>query len=374
MQEGGQPGPAPAESRPRRGFRYRSAFWGVVLVAIGVLLLLYNLDVISRENLAMLGLLWPILIVGIGVDLLVGRRSWGLGGLIGLVTVALIVALMFVGPSAGWIGDTNLKTETVGTPVGEATSARVSFDSSSYGANVHALAVSTAPDRQLLTAQVTYQGTLDFQASGETEKIVSISSKDRRWRWGWLDVTDAKRWDIGLDPTIPFDLKVRSASGSSELDLSGVRLTRLEVDVSSGDTQVKLPALAEGRYPVDLQLSSGDLQVHTAAGAQIDMSIHMSSGDSRVTMGADSDATVTFNGSSGEFTVDLASGQAVRVEVRSVSSGDVDLPRGLVRTDGGDDDDEEGTWETEGYGSAAHKVLVIIEHMSSGDVEVGLGG
>ncbi|MBN1632491.1 MAG: hypothetical protein JW990_22260, partial [Thermoleophilia bacterium] len=156
MQEGGQPGPAPAEVKSRGGFRYRSAFWGVVIVAIGVVLLLYNLDVISRENLAMLGLLWPILIVGVGVDLLVGRRSWGLGGLVGVVTVGLIIAFMFVGPTAGWIGDTHLKTEAVGTPVGQATSARVTFDSSSYGADVHALPVSAASDRPLLTAQVTY--------------------------------------------------------------------------------------------------------------------------------------------------------------------------------------------------------------------------
>ncbi|MBN1630347.1 MAG: DUF4097 family beta strand repeat protein, partial [Thermoleophilia bacterium] len=217
-----------------------------------------------------------------------------------------------------------------------------------------------------------YQGTLDFQASGETEKTITIDTKDCRWWWGWLDATDAKRWDIGLDPTVPLDLKVRSASGSSDLDLAGLQLARLEVDVSSGDTQVKLPAIAGQRYPVDLQLSSGDLQVQMAAGAQVDMSVDMSSGDSRVTMGGDTDATLTFNGSSGEFTVELAAGQAVRVEVRSVSSGDVDLPSGLVQIAGGDDD--EGTWETQGYGSALHKVLVVIEHMSSGDVEVHLGG
>ena len=134
---------------------------------------------------------------------------------------------------------------------------------------------------------------------------------------------------------------------------------------------MKLPVIAGQRYPVDLQLSSGDLQVQVAAGAHVDMSVDMSSGDSQVAMGADSDATVTFNGSSGEFVLDLAAGQAVRVEVRSISSGDVDLPSGLVQIAGGDDD--EGTWETEGYGGALHKVLVIIEHMSSGDVEVDLG-
>ena len=372
MHQGEQPGPAPREAGPHRGFRYRSAFWGVVLVALGVLLLLYNFDVVSRQNLAMLGLLWPILLVGIGVDLLVGRRSWGLGGLVGVVTVGLIIVLMFAAPGAGWVKSADVKTETLSTPVGAATSARVTLYSSSYGVNVHALPASVAVDRPLLKAHVTYQGTMDFQSSGDQVKTVTIQGREHRWWWGWFDLVDVEPWDVGLDPAVPLDLKFRCSSGSSDLDLSGLLLTAVEVDMSSGDTQVKLPALDGQRYPARLHLSSGDLGLHVAAGAQIDLAVDMSSGDAEVALGGECDATVTFEGSSGAFTLDLAAGQAVRVEVRRVSSGDVDLPSGLIQVAGGDDD--EGAWETEDYGAAAHKVHVIIERVSSGDVEIRVGG
>ena len=373
MQPGEQPVPTPTEVKPRRSYRYRSAFWGVVLIGIGAILLLYNFDVVSRENLAMLALLWPVLLVGIGVDLLVGRRSWTLGGLVGVVTVGVIIGLMFAGPGAGWIGNTELKTETVTTPVGQATSASVSLDSSSYGTRVHALPVSTSADRLLLTADVNYQGTLDFQASGDQQKTVSLDTKGRRWWWGWLDLAGAKPWDVGLDPTVPLSLSVRCSSGSSDLDLAGLTLTGLEVDMSSGDTEINLPGMAGSRYPADVHMSSGDLFVRAAAGAQTDMSVDMSSGDAQVTVGADSDVAVTFNGSSGEFTLSLASGQALRVEIRSISSGDVDLPAGLTQVAKGDDEDE-GVWQTGGYDTAAHKVQVLIEHMSSGDVNIRVGG
>lgn len=368
MQEGGQLDSNPTEPKPRSRYRYRSAFWGVVLVAIGVVLLLHNLEVISGENLAMLALLWPILIIGIGVDLLLGRRSWALGGLIGVITVGLIVVFMLVGPGLGWAGDTDLKTQSFTTPVSQATSAHVAFDSSSYGADVHALEASAGPDRLLLDATVSYQGSVEFETSGEQQKTVTIETKGRRWWWGWLDLDDADPWKIGLDPALPLSLSVESSTGSSHLDLAGLRLTGLELDMSAGRTQLALPAVEGQGYPVKLHLSSGDLEVEAAPNARIDMSVDMSSGDARVVLGAESDINLTFDGSSGQFTVVLPERQAIRVDVRDVSSGDVDLPSGLNRVAGGDGD--EGTWETEGYAAAAHKVLLIIESMSAGDVDV----
>jgi hypothetical protein len=108
-----------------------------------------------------------------------------------------------------------------------------------------------------------------------------------------------------------------------------------------------------------------------ADGAQVDMSVDMSSGDVRVALGKESDTSVTFDGSSGEFTLELTTGQAFRIEVRDVSSGDVKLPAGLTQVTKGHD--EEGTWETQGYAAASHKVIVIIENMSSGSVTVSQG-
>ena len=74
-----------------------------------------------------------------------------------------------------------------------------------------------------------------------------------------------------------------------------------------------------------------------------------------------------------ELYAELATGQAFRVEVKKVSSGDVKLPSGLVRVEEGDDDDE-GIWETAGYADAPHQVLLIIEKLSSGSVDIDFGG
>ncbi len=97
----------------------------------------------------------------------------------------------------------------------------------------------------------------------------------------------------------------------------------------------------------------------------------MSSGDTRLTLGRDAAVDVAFRGSSGQFVVTVASGQALRVEVQNVSSGDVDLPDGLIRVSG---DGDEGVWQTQGYDSAPYRVHVVIEQMSSGNVDIRVEG
>jgi hypothetical protein len=349
-------------------------FWPLVLIGAGVVWLLYGLEVISGANLAVLGLIWPILLIGIGVDLIVGHRSPAAGALVGVVTVALVIVLILVGPGLGWVEDTELTTQEFVTPVGAATEARIEIGLSGYSASVHALSPATGPERPLLAATLTYRGTIDFNVEGTTRRVVTLKPGSD-WQW-WQRIGDdtANPWDIGLDGGVPLQVQVQSSSGSSTLDLTGLQLRSLEIEASSGDSQVVLPApdpLSSFRPSVRLQSSSGRMDVQAPDGAAFGADVEMSSGDTRLTLGKDSTVDVGFRGSSGQFVVTVVSGQALRVEVQDISSGDVDLPDGLIRISG---DEEEGVWQTEGYESAPYRVHVIIERMSSGSVEVRVEG
>ncbi len=233
----------------RRRYRYRSLFWPVVLIGAGVVWLLYSLDVISGSNLAVLGLVWPILIIGIGVDLIVGHRSPVAGAIVGVVTVAVVVVLMVLGPSLGLVDETELTTQTIVTEVGEATHAQVDIGLSGYSASVHALPAATGPDRPLLAATLTYRGTIDFNVEGTTDRMVTLRSNSD-WRW-WQRIGDdaATPWDIGLDGGVPLDVTVQSSSGSSTLDLTGLQLRSLEVDASSGDSEVIAAGRRSAQFP-----------------------------------------------------------------------------------------------------------------------------
>lgn len=352
-------------SRPRH--RYRSLFWPVVLIAAGVIWLLFSLDVLEDDNARVLSVLWPILLVGIGLDLLLGRRSPVLGGLIAVVIIGLIVVLMVAGANAGWLQGGALQTRSFTTPVGQATSSRVEISTGPYSANVHALEPSIGADRPLLAATVSYRGSVHFEATEGAESRVTLEARSRGgWFWWWSD-DRAASWDIGLDGDVPMALQFESGSGSSRLDLTDLTLSSLDVDMSSGDAEVALARAGEQAYETLIDISSGDLQVAVPDETRVNMSVDMSSGDSLVRVGRDVDGVVNFDGSSGGFTIELAAGQAYRVEVQRVSSGDVDLPSGLVQVSSGDD--EEGVWETQGYAGASRRLVITIE-ISSGDVTV----
>jgi hypothetical protein len=359
---------------PRRRYRYRSLFWPLVLIGAGVIWLLYNLGVLSASNLAVLGLVWPVFVIGIGVDLILGHRSPVAGLGVAAVTLAIVIVLMAVGPGLGWVGSTALKTETFSTPVGEATQAQIELGLSGYTTSIHALPQATGADRQLLSATLTHRGTIDFTVDGTTKKTVALSSASG-WQWWQRIGNDTEHaWDIGLAPGVPLSIIVNASSGSNTMDLTGLQVQRLEVDASSGDSQVVLPVGDQSSATppdIELQSSSGRMEVDAPERSALAMNIGMSSGDTRVSIGKDSAVDIRFRGSSGQFVLTLAAGQAFKVEVRQVSSGDVKLPDGLTRVSG---TGQEGVWQTPGYESASTRVNLVIESMSSGTVKVQTGG
>jgi hypothetical protein len=376
QQNPAMPGPTPPAEPGRRGrrrYRYRSLFWPLVLIGAGVIWLLYSFGVLSASNLAIVGLVWPVFVIGIGVDLLLGHRSPLAGAAVAVVTLAVVVVLIAIGPGLGWVGSTALKTETFTTPVGEATSAQVELGLSGYTTTVHALAPATGADRDLLSANITHRGSIDFTAEGVTTKSVELRATNG-WQWWQRIGNDTENpWDIGLAPGVPLSLIVLASSGSNTVDLTGLQMQKLEVDASSGDSVVVLPVadpLSATRPDIQLQTSSGRMEVQAPAGSGFTANIGMSSGDTRLTIGKDSTADVRFRGSSGQFVLTVATGQALRVEVRQVSSGDVNLPSALARVSG---TDQEGVWQTAGYDSAANRVDLIIESVSSGTVKVQAG-
>jgi hypothetical protein len=59
-----------------RGRRYSGWFGAFVLIAVGVIGLLDNFDIVPREVLHQLWKLWPLIPLAIGVNILFRPRYW----------------------------------------------------------------------------------------------------------------------------------------------------------------------------------------------------------------------------------------------------------------------------------------------------------
>lgn len=320
-------------------------FWPVLLIGVGVIWLLSNLGLLPSTSLAWLLNLWPLILIVIGIDLLFGRRSPIVGGLLGVLVIGAVIFALAFAPAMGLKlpNSPEVKVERFTAPVETATSATIRIDSS-----FEPVEVNSNNSDLLFDGEIGHTGMIDFQTSGSTDKTVSLSQRDNPGSWV-VGLTDMSRlrWKIGLSNKVPLRLEMNSGSGSIHMNLDGLQLSGLSLDSGSGSVEMSLPASSKA-YEAEVNSGSGSIQAKIAANA---------------------DVTLRVDSGSGSVNISLPSGAAVRVEVKNHGSGSINLPGGMTKVSSGGDE-KEGVWESQGYSSAAHKILIVLENLGSGSLNI----
>jgi len=206
--------------------------------------------------------MWPVLVIAIGLDLLLGRRSsWG----------AAIAALVIMGMFAGFFWLVNISgefwsgeqyTEPISYQLGESQEANVSIDMTVGELYIDSLDV----DDTLFVS-----GSLDI---GEHEVLTktfdedngvigfTLSTSGQQYYPNWL-VSETpiknKVWDLSFAQNVLLDLYINSGVGESELYLTDLSLSALDIDGGVGDLFVSLPG--EGQYDVNVSAGVGKIEV-----------------------------------------------------------------------------------------------------------------
>ncbi|HEY9087301.1 MAG TPA: DUF5668 domain-containing protein [Anaerolineaceae bacterium] len=324
---------------------YRSLFWPVMLIGIGALWLLGNLNLLNLNMLSMLAALWPLLLVGAGLDLLFARRSPVIGALIALLLVGAAAFVLISGASLGiqLPNAGEFKVEEFTAPIDGAQSATINLDTSSQPVAISSLERS----ENLLEATIGHYGQMDFLISGGADRQITLRRQPTvGFSMDFVPPQNAK-WEIYLTRDIPIDLRIDSGSGSIAMDLSQTTLSAFALDSGSGSGSMVLPASADG-YTAEVNSGSGSISID---------------------LPADSTLTLRIDSGSGSVNIDLPDGAAARVEVQNGGSGAVRLPAELDRIEG-DSGEDEGVWETDGFSSAQHKIEIILEDVGSGSITV----
>lgn len=236
---------------------------GALMLGLGVILLLSNYGYLNMNVWQLILQLWPLLLIAIGFDIVIGRRSL-VGSLIGLVLILAVLA------GALWLGGVTvdrgmaLNSTEVQQMLEGATSARVVIEP---GAG--ALALKALDDSNTLLSGTVGQRrgeqiSQDFsQANGRATFILRSSGStiflpqdQNRWKW-----------DLGLNRQIPLDLKVGLGAGEAVLDLTGLDLSALEVDLGVGQSTITLPAT--GRFEAKVNGAIGQLVIIVPQGMAV---------------------------------------------------------------------------------------------------------
>ena len=335
-------------TRWRRYDRRPSLFGPLLLIGAGLVLLLNQFGYLPVDPWVLLWRFWPLILILVGLDLLLGRRSFVgsiLGTLLPLLLVGGLIAVLFFGrdPSGwfSWTGDSELRRETIEYPLGEIQEADLTLNMGSWHTSVDAL--DDSPN--LIQGEIDTYGDLRFhvdEAGDRAEVTLSVDNSGVTGLFGWVG-REAERWEIDLSPNLPLDLELDCGSGSGEFDLSGLQVRDLLLDGGSGSFELTLPA--EWGMEVELDVGSGSMEL-----------ILPDRGE----------ATVIIDGGTGSIQIELPARMAARVEIDS-GTGSFRPGERLKLVQG--ERDGEGVWETEGFQTAENRIELKIDQ-GSGSIKV----
>jgi hypothetical protein len=227
----------------------------IFMIGLGTVFLLANFGMIVLNVWQLVLRLWPVLLVAIGLDLVVGRRNvWA--SLAGLVLLLAVLA------GALWLYGVRLESgqalhsQEVSQTLQGVESAEIVLENGAGDVYVHALSGSS----ELIAGQV---------AAGRSRNAyedLSIQGDQAIYRLresgtyiGFGERFGEHSWDLGLTSQIPLDIRYSQGAGNTELDLSGLQLSALKINVGVGQTTVALPAT--GNFDVEINGAIGQIVI-----------------------------------------------------------------------------------------------------------------
>ncbi len=236
-------------------------FW----IAVGAVFLLSNLGLIALNPWDLFLRMWPVIIIAIGLDILVGRRSlWG--SIAALVILAAVVAgsLWYIG--YGLPGASSVSSKQISQPLDGTQQAIIDLRPAVATLNIRALNPGSS---SLIEGVVRYASNETINVSypeGSQERTLSISSQGLNTRYSTGSEAEYS-WDLQLTPSIPLDLRAEMAVGRGSLDLTGLNIRAVKTSLAVGSLTLILPE--NGSFSGKLDGAIGDITIVVPSGTAV---------------------------------------------------------------------------------------------------------
>jgi hypothetical protein len=238
-------------------------FWPIVLITSGILLLLSNLGYLPEPSWNLLWRLWPVILIALGVDVLIGRRSVAgaiISGVLIFILVGGVVLLVFFARNIPALADLarapDMETTTISHPLDDLEAADVMIDWSHQRGTLSA----SEDSPNLIEGSIDYYGDLTFEVEESANRAdVVLDSHRNVVGISFGGLPDAGDWDVALHPDVDLDLDLDGSSGRLTLDLRELSVTDFMLDVGSGAVEVTLPHASS--FEGDIDGGSGRLEI-----------------------------------------------------------------------------------------------------------------
>ncbi|MEC3881079.1 LiaI-LiaF-like domain-containing protein [Parapedobacter sp. 10938] len=300
--------------------------WGLILLFVGGVLLLDNLDIIDFYWRSVFSM-WPIILIIIGVNLLVPKR--GIGNAISIVvTIAALAFLAFRGtfpPHDNWWIFDHKHWKTERRPSSNDNRPR----EKSSGVFTHAY------DNAITTAHLHIKGgAVEYEIEGPTDELfhaeatstlgghqlettttgsnanLTFSMRDTE-KGNWDMKGNENRAEIRLNRNPKWHISLDMGAGAAEFDLSQYKIASLHFKGGAASFEAKLGMpLEETTIAAESGVASVEIEIPRAAACKIVVKSGLSSKDFPGFTKQDDGSYTTegYEGASNRFLVDLKGG------------------------------------------------------------------
>src|SRR5437870_12290953 len=247
-------------------YRNRGLLFPLLLIAIGAIVLLANVGVISSGALVRLGDLWPLLLVILGLQLILNHTlPRQQATLIGLGAIAVIVIAAVAYASLAPATNFGARQANVSDRLGGLTAATLDLGYS--GATVDIQAGTNLGD-SLYRAHVEYPGSDGPPAISLDHESGTLAIGERS-SFSPLRLFGAGRRHavITLTARIPWTIKITGGLANARLDLRRLQLAKVEISGGASRLDAQLPS-PKGTVLIDISGGLSNLTLRAPTGAQ----------------------------------------------------------------------------------------------------------
>ncbi len=241
--------------------QYRSLFWPGLLILIGVLALLANLNIISPERLSRLADLWPVIVIVIGLLLLLRRTP------IPAATETVAVAVILILAVGGTVAYVALGPATPGgTQVLDTHQAAPGNGQASVEIDVGGAAINVSGNDSLgsdvYRAHIVYSGPAPTVNFDQSANHLQISQNG-----GGFFFLSSQRFqiDLQLNTNTTWDIVIHSGGSTNTLKLGNTKVSSLELNTGGSTEDITLGP-PSGAVPININGGALNVRVHRPGG------------------------------------------------------------------------------------------------------------
>lgn len=238
-----------------------AVIWG----GIGAFLLLGNLGMLPNASWTMLLRWWPVLLIAVGLDLIIGRHSiWSamIGIVLGVVILAGIVWL-----SVGMSPVATIETQDLQYPLQGAKTLYANISATAGEVNISGGAESDNAVEAIITRSVNEE--IDDAYTVKDDKgYFDLENKGLFVLYPALQSPSAKTaWEVYFNEETPLVLESELIAGEQRLDLNDLQVKRFNIKTIFGRTTLVLPR--KDSFDGDAEVIFGELLVYVPEDAAV---------------------------------------------------------------------------------------------------------